>query len=174
MALSTQPKMVTNGILLFTNGSGQTLTAVTDEGDFKATGIGRRLNASIQVTRRGRRMGAGYGERRFVEISFSEKIMSMTAAAAPGSIRDFINFQGPYLGALSTGPLGQPPLVHVQYTAQDNSGATSDVLIFQHCDFNGYDFTEGEPDMFADGAVVTGDVLLNGTVIATEIGVGGT
>jgi len=173
MALSTQPKLASNGVIRILNGT-STLTCATDEGDFKSSGLGRRLNAPVRVSRRGRHMGTGYGARRYPTVSLSEKVLSMTATSAPGSIRDMVTGQGPYASDVGTLGTGNVYCVDIEYTATDSTGATSDVLYFHDVDFNAYDFEEGEPSTFSLPGEVLGDVTLNGTTIAREIGAGGT
>lgn len=175
MALSSQPKLATNGILRLVCGA-VSLTCTTDDGDVKVSGLGRRLNESVYVVRRGRIMGTGYGKRRFVGVALSERILSMIAVAAPGPMRDFLSGTGSYSANVSTLGAGQVYTVDVEYTSQDNSGATSDVLYMRNVDFNSYDFEEAEDGnkfKYAAGMML-GTASLNGTTISQEIGVGGT
>lgn len=175
-ALSAQPKLSTNGILRLICGA-TSLTCMTDDGDVKISGLGRRLNDPVYVTRRGRFMGAGLGKRRFVGVALSERILSMIAAAAPGPMRDFISGSGAYNALVSTLGAGQAVFtIDVEYTSQDNTGSPSDVLYMRNVDFNSYDFEEAEDGnkfKYAAGMML-GTATLNGTVISQEIGVGGT
>ena len=175
MALSTQPKLSTNGVLRLICGA-VTLTCTTDEGDVRVSGLGRRLNERVYVTRRGRFMGAGYGKRLFVGVALSERIMSMIAVAAPGPMRDFVSGSGAYAANVSTLGAGQVYTIDVEYTSTDNSGATSDVLYLRNVDFGTYDFEESESgNMFKYAAgQMLGIATLNGVTISQEIGVGGT
>ena len=173
-ALSAQPKLATNGILRLVCGA-TSLTCTTDDGDVKVTGIGRRLNERKYITRRGRRMGAGYGARTFPGCALSERIMSMIAVGAPGPMRDFVSGSGAYSALVSTLGAGQVFTVDVEYTSQDNTGSPSDVLYMRDVDFGTYDFEESDDgNKFMYPGVILGSVTLNGVTIAAEIGVGGT
>jgi hypothetical protein len=173
MALSTQPKVSTNGILRVIAGA-VTRTVNTEEGDIKIAGLGRRLNAALHVTRRGRLMGAALGARRFPVVTVNEKILSAIAAAAPGPLRDFLTGTGAYSANVGTLGAGQNYTVDFELTLKDNTGVTpDDVIYLNDVDFNSYDFAEGEPDTFAFTGMVLGPVTINGVEIAREINEGG-
>lgn len=174
MALVQNPQLHTNGKLELINGTGTVYECITDDGDFKAGGLGRRFNARVPVSRRGRHMGSGYGERRYPQLTFTEKILQQTAASAPGSIRDFITGTGPYAAEVGVNGAGFPYTINVRHTAEvSNYGGVDDVNVWNDVDFNAYDFAEGEPNTNSLTGDVQGTHTLNGVVVGREISQGG-
>lgn len=172
MAVSDFAKLDTHGTIKLIDGTPITpveLTLSYDMGDLSLSGFSKVLNELVKVERRGKFVSAGYGNRKYPQLTFTNLLMALTSAAAPGTAREFLEQQGAYSANISTLGAGKPYTVHVEVTIEGSDFGDSADHVFQadDCHLSDVGLSEGQPSTLSFSLEVLG--AISGDIAAAEI-----
>ncbi|MCP4915429.1 MAG: hypothetical protein GY913_00770 [Proteobacteria bacterium] len=171
MALSTVVKAFGAGSLTLSDGTGTPVTlAVTfDKGDFSASGFEEGLRSVAPAESRGIFKGLYYGDRGYIEGSFTVMHTQFAEGSGTGTPQEFCLNIGAYAANISTGgsvtDTASPYTIDMIFTIEgtDYGDGADSTFTLTHCRCK-YDFAEGQPDMgtfsFTSYGAPTGDLAL--------------